>query len=558
MKVTLRLGVLAVVSLVMIDAAFAQRPPARPQRVDSLTSSIRGRVTTSDTGAPIRGAEVRLSSDGRFNRLVRTNDEGRYELRDLPAGTYKLVVSRTGFITLEYGQRRPFEASSTITLAEGQSAAANVALIRGGAIFGRVFDQSGEPLAGTRVQAFRTKVVEGRRRLQAVGSGDQTDDTGAFRVYGLPPGDYYVAASTGLVDAVKRDPPIYFPGTANFAEAQPIRLGVGAEANAEFQLVTSRTTRISGIVLNSSGGPAAGAQVNLQSQTIGMGPESSMMLHAEGASDGTFTIQNVPPGPYVLTAMIMPAGVFGQPQAAAQADQGGIAEEALRRMPEMATLPIVVGGDELSGITLAAGRNGRVNGTFVADAGVARPVPTGLGVNLRSLGNISHSMTLRGNGPDFRLAGMSGAVNLQIQGVPEDWMVKSILADGTDVTDEGLDLNGDTVAVRVVLTDRITSVTGTVQGRGEIRDHNVLVFPDDETKWKYQSRYVRTTRADADGRFQIRGLPPSDRYLAVALDYLEDGEQDDPQFLDRLRSRATSFNLREGEQRSLQLDVSSR
>jgi hypothetical protein len=153
---------------------------------------------------------------------------------------------------------------------------------------------------------------------------------------------------------------------------------------------------------------------------------------------------------------------------------------------------------------------------------------------------------------------MSGAVNLQIQGVPEDWMVKSILADGTDVTDEGLDLNGDTVAVRVVLTDRITSVTGTVQGRGEIRDHNVLVFPDDETKWKYQSRYVRTTRADADGRFQIRGLPPSDRYLAVALDYLEDGEQDDPQFLDRLRSRATSFNLREGEQRSLQLDVSSR
>ena len=47
---------------------FAPAPrPQRSQRVDPLTSSIRGRVTTADTGAPIRGAEVRLSMDGRFS-----------------------------------------------------------------------------------------------------------------------------------------------------------------------------------------------------------------------------------------------------------------------------------------------------------------------------------------------------------------------------------------------------------------------------------------------------------------------------------------------------------
>ena len=56
-----------------------------------------GRVTTADTGAPIRGAEVRLSMDGSFSRLVTTNGEGRYELRNLPAGLYKLSVSKSGF-----------------------------------------------------------------------------------------------------------------------------------------------------------------------------------------------------------------------------------------------------------------------------------------------------------------------------------------------------------------------------------------------------------------------------------------------------------------------------
>ena len=57
---------------------------------------------------------------------------------------------------------------------------------------------------------------------------------------------------------------------------------------------------------------------------------------------------------------------------------------------------------------------------------------------------------------------------------------------------------------------------------------------------------------------QIRGLPPGERYLVAALDYLEDGEEPDRRLLDRLRTRATSVTLGEGEQRSIQLDVTAR
>ena len=87
------------------------------------------------------------------------------------------------------------------------------------------------------MQVLRVRAEGGDRRLLSVGAADQTDDTGAFRLYGLPPGEYYVSASTGLIDAVKRDPPVYYPGTMNFAEAQPITLDAGAEASADFQIV---------------------------------------------------------------------------------------------------------------------------------------------------------------------------------------------------------------------------------------------------------------------------------------------------------------------------------
>ena len=177
-----RRSLVALVMLVALaDSVIAQAPRDRSQRIDPLTSSINGRVTTADTGSPVRGAEVRLSIDGRFSRLVTTNGEGRFDIRNLPAGEYRLTVSKSGFITLEYGQQRPFETASTITIGEGQSATGNVALLRGGAIFGRVLDEFGDPSVGTRVQVLRNRAEDGGRRLMPVGVADQTDDTGAFR-----------------------------------------------------------------------------------------------------------------------------------------------------------------------------------------------------------------------------------------------------------------------------------------------------------------------------------------------------------------------------------------
>jgi hypothetical protein len=542
------------------DAAEAQqRPRQNAKRVDPKTASINGIVTAADTGTPVRGAEVRLSNRGGYQRLVTTDGDGSFRLSDLAADEYRLTVSRTGFTPLVFGQRRPLEAPTPIRLSEGETFTANLALTRGGAIHGRVIDRYGDPIAGTRVQVLRSRMIQGQRRLQSMGPGDLTDDTGAFRVHSLPPGDYYVTAGMG----VKRDPPIFYPGTPSFSEAQSLTLGAGGEAAADFQMLPTRNARISGTVFNAAGAPVR-AMVQLASEAVGIGmsienagPPRGFMISADSDASGRFTIDNVPPGPYVLTATsAFVAGMIAGSQAAnPNANPSPEMREAMERGPETATMSMVVSGDNVSDLVLTTRRGGVLTGSFVADAGVVRPLPNRLYPEVHhAKGGSGLSMTQGGATSPFRLAGISGPFFLGINGLPDDWAVSQIIVDGVDVTDEPIDLKGQTSSARVVLTDRVTTINGVVQTRRNAGDYTVLVFPDDVTRWNYPSRYVRATRVNEKGQFRISGLPPNERYFAVALAFVEEGEEQDPQFLEGVRSQATSFSLREGEQRSIYLD----
>ena len=136
----------------------------------------------------------------------------------------------------------------------------------------------------------------------------------------------------------------------------------------------------------------------------------------------------------------------------------------------------------------------------------------------------------------------------------------SRIENGADVTDTPIEFKGtERVAARVVLTNRVPEVSGTVKAPAESpTGYQVVVFPADASKWTFSSRYLKSTRAASDGTFSIRALPASDRYLAVAVDYLDEGEATDPEFLDRIKPSATSFSLREGEMKTLDLKLIER
>ena len=127
---------------------------------------IQGRVIAADTGNPLRGALVQVTaSEVQVRRAATTDAEGRYEVDALPAARYTLSVSKGGYVTLQFGQQRPFEQGRTLELSDTQVAdRIDFALPRGGVITGRIVDSFGDPIAGVRVDARRYQYLPGGQR----------------------------------------------------------------------------------------------------------------------------------------------------------------------------------------------------------------------------------------------------------------------------------------------------------------------------------------------------------------------------------------------------------
>ena len=152
----------------------------------------------------------------------------------------------------------------------------------------------------------------------------------------------------------------------------------------------------------------------------------------------------------------------------------------------------------------------------------------------------------------FEMPAPPGPFTLEVD-VPNGWAVKSMTMGGLDASDLAIDIGSEqAVPVTVVLTDRMTDVSGTVTGV-DTSGAYVVVFPANSGNWT--PRKVRSVQTDARGRFRIAGLPPGERYLAVAVRDLEEGQEDDPDFLQQIQSQAAPFDLGIDEKRLLDLKV---
>lgn len=575
-----------------------QFPPRDTRPAPTGTARIRGRVLAADTGAPLRRAQVRLTSQNIRNAKTATTDtEGRFDLSELPAGRYTLAVSKAGYLTLQYGQRRPLEPGKPIDLSEGQLLdRTDVLLPRGGVVTGRIVDEYGEPLADATVQALRYQYVGGQRQLAPAGRAAQTDDIGQYRIFGLPPGDYYVTAATRTPMAAIQaatdtftfvaaspgvgapfDPaaaagmlavreaiggtdndltgyaPTYYPGTSTLPDAQRVTIGVGEEMpGISFSMTLAKLARISGTVVDSQGTAVARGMVMIRPSRGGpMFMRGG--LNGGGVNGGAFTINGVPPGDYMLQVR---SGGPGPGRGGPGGPGFGAAE--------LANVPIAVNGSDIDGVVIAttAGATAAGRVTF----GNSRPPANLSSVRVMAASTEADQMppigpNASGTNADgtFELRGLGGSVLFRVANPPAGWTLKAVRLDGADITDAPHDFKGgETVTgLEVELTDKPTRINGTVTGtqNASIKDYAVVVFSDDDARWVPQSRFVRAGRPDQDGHVQITGLPPG-RYLAVALEYLEQGSEMDPDLLEQLKPKATSFTLDEGETHQLDLKLS--
>jgi hypothetical protein len=542
-------------------------PPRDNAQAATGTARIAGRVVSAETGAPLRRAQIRVTStEARLNRVVTTDGDGRYELLNLPAGRYRLYVNRAGYVALEYGQARPFEAGKPLDLANGQAIEkVDFSLPRGSAITGRITDEFGDPMTDVQVQAMRYQFVNGARQLVNSGRLAQTDDLGQYRIFGLMPGEYVIRASLrqnpGAQGANEPDPMgypgTYYPGVIDVGQAQAVTVTLGQElSSVAFAVLPARLSRISGIVMGSDGRPLSGANVILRPRGPGGPPPLRAGGNNQVRGDGSFQLTNVPPGEYVLDVQQRPQNIRN------------LQDINLSQL-EFASMPLSVSGD-IDTLTIVTTAGVTVSGR-VAFEGTAPP-----NANMQVMANPSAGgsaplmmmMATRALGGGrvnqdgtFELRGIAGVRVIRIQGIPTGWALKSITIDGNDVTDTGFDFRpGSNVnAVVITLTNRVTEVGGTVRdARGQpVADYVFVAFPEDSKLWGAQSRHVQIARPNQNGAFTMKGLPPG-RYLAAVVPALETGMQTDPAVLDELRTGAESFSLSEGQTLSLNLEMSSR
>jgi hypothetical protein len=112
--------------------------------------------------------------------------------------------------------------------------------------------------------------------------------------------------------------------------------------------------------------------------------------------------------------------------------------------------------------------------------------------------------------------------------------------------------------VRITLTDKLATVGGFVTDhRGlNLTDYVVVIQPAEQREPAAVARLVRALRPDASGRYEVRGLRPG-RYLATAVEAMEQNRHYSPEFQKELRRGARAFTLKEGETLSLDLRLTT-
>lgn len=546
-------------SLALVLIMALPQPPA--QETKPPAGRISGRVVASDTGKPIRWARVSMTSaQGRpFNAT--TDAEGRFQFGGLVPGTYRLDASAERYLRMYFGGQ-PYTGLSaaiprSITIRDGEAFdKADVALPRGGAIDGRLVDEFGDPAPGLIVQISELVYAGGRRRLMPIGNRSlvqPTDDRGYFRLHGLSPGTYYLSALSGAFAEQAETggfAPTYYPGTSDVAAATPLRLAVGQELTLTFPVVPARMARLSGRVVDSTGAAVSRATLTMSTGDR-LGISDFNITRGVTEPDGTFVFRNVPPGTFTLQgygAAVAPGGNLG--------------------VAEFGWLPLVVDGNDQAGLVLRVAAGPSLKGRVTAEDPGASFNARAAGVRVATVPIEFDSAPVGGGPPPFTLAddgtfevkNMSGKRIIRVSVQDPGWMLKRIVRQSRDITDEAVDCTaGEIAGIDVILTNRVTSVSGSVTDAQGNRadDFAVVIFATDPARWTDRSRFIASARPTQDGSFTVRALPP-DEYFAVALPGLRGTEWQDPDFLKTLQERASRFFLGDGEQKTISLRIAER
>jgi hypothetical protein len=538
--------------------------------------SLSGRVVVhaATTVMPVGRALVIIdASDGQGERLAVTDREGRFRFDGVPTGRYLVRATKVGWVPAYYGSPRPGRPPGVrVAIERGAKAEIEIPITPGSVIAGRVVDPQGRLMARQFPWLLESRMVGDRRMIsrtrfpQSIGSFERsTNDLGEFRLFGLPPGTYYLALSPSMTAGTRlttdaevrwalqppgadRDGPpspgpiagyarLYYPGTPDPDAAVAITVGPGQVRDGlEFRLEYSPVGRVEGVVHNGEGSPASGARVMLEVREPRVNLEGSVRT-ATADAQGRFAFNSVPADDYRVSA---------------NASSGPAAVRDL-----WAQTDVVTTGADIAGVMLTLAPAAHLSGR-VSFAGSTLTPPADLSVvRLTAIGVRAMAQALAGGGSfTSRFDGQVGADGtFQITGLPPDrylitaawpgmrsatggWWVSAVRVGERNFGDEPLDVQANRPIGDVVVEfrDRMGAIEGALAdaaGR-PAPGYFVMAFPVDRVYWTTTSRRMTpAVRPDTDGRFTIPGLPGGDYYLAVVTE-VDPDEATDGRFLETL------------------------
>ncbi len=514
-------------------------------------ATLEGVVTHAATKTPIRKAKVTLTPLGApadTGASGETGDDGKFLLKDVKPGRYRLNAEKAGYENTAYGARRPGESQGQALRVDAGTSLSrlDIALPKHGVIAGKVFDADNEPAPKALVMALVNIYVQnGRRSRIPRGSVPvMSNDIGEYRIGELPPGKYIVCAiplaflqpSTDIKESKPKtedaNSTTCYPNVPQMNDATVIEIKDASEIpGTDLRLIRTKTVSVQGRIAGVPPGAGTITILNLNTPTSGRMGNAIHPRAIVQTADGRFDFKNVPPGSYILHTL--PTGLGNAPFVVKQ--------------------PLNVGDQPITDLVVQALTPFEVKAKIAAEPGPELKIGS-IRVVMTPADDITSALamgTANADG-DLTLANVvPGRYRVAFTGLPPTHYIREIRAGDQVAPGDEFDIPNASTVVSFALAVAKGEINGVAHNdKGEpVAGAHVGLVPDPRRPFR-----LRVGRTDQNGSFRITAVPPGE-YQLLALDSVEQGSLEDDEFLKPLRSKMKKVRVDEGGAQSFQLAV---
>lgn len=455
-----------------------------------------------------------------------TGTDGRFTFRDVKPGRYTIRAIREGFFGQPVNGAYPPTSWIDIAVAGQETKQASLSMTQGAIIGGRVFDGKGAIQSNVQVQVYSIAYQTGFAFLQPAipGPPKTTDNLGEYRLFWIPPGDYYLGAAPAATPGGPGAPfqpgtRTYYPNAVRWSDSVPLTIRGGEDLRGmDIALRTSSLFKIAGTVTNSIPAPldANGAPTpatvffhlanrDLETPIDGNTANNFGNMSLALAS-GPFELSNVPPGSYEVLARIADPNVGT-----------GIGGFSWGRQV------VDVDDHDVRNVTIAINPSATLRGTVRTAGGAA--LPRNLRIVITPMGGSTRValytlVSTRGtpvetNGTFAVPSVPPGRFRIgAISGLPPEFYIADVRQNAMSVFDSGFDIDSrNTEPIEIIVSNGAGVVDGIV-AEGPVKPAAgalVALVPDAK---RFENRALfATATADTSGKFVLRGIAPGDYRL---------------------------------------------